>query len=885
MTNIINKLKIKRILSSFLAFAIVLTMVPILSITALAASGDITITQQPAPAAQTIFYGQTVSYSCDATRQSGGTLYAGPFYQWKLDGSNVGSESTSSKSYTTAATLAVGDHSIYCYVRSRGTGGIGGTVGTPQNTSTVTLKVLPNNISQYTIDVVGAGVYDGSTAHTPTSVQVSYNGNILVENTHYTVATTNNINVGTAVVTVSGMGLLTGTGTGGFAITPGPGTFPTIEFDVPYVTGLTVAGAIGTYPGLVADTPSQLIYVGDDQPFTGTYTDPSGNFLPVNDTFFISVTKGTPSYGVTIADWNYGGTAKTPIVIGNTGGGTETFLYTGGPDGTYSDTVPPTVPGDYTVTATIAETASFLSGTASATFTINKANQTALVIEGLDATYEGGDFPIEVTLSTSGGSGDGLVSYFVSGPATLSGDVLTITGPGTVGVAAFKAEDDFYNQKTANAVAAVTDIDAPTGAIAIGTNSWNSFLNTITFGVFFKDTKQVDITATDNAPGAISISYFISDAEVDAADLPTLSWVTSDSFTITPNDKYVIYAKLEDASGNIAYINSEGIVLYTDSASSDVELGHIKTTGDKNIAITFNDNTINKITNGAYTLVEGTDYTVTATGITLSGTYLDSLAAGDTEYELAISFNPLGEEYPADPTPGSEEPVEVVVWLTVSKAEVIIITDPTASNVWKGDELSTSVLSDGVASVPGRFEWIDGSVAVDEDGLFGWVFIPDDEDTYERVTGRTDVVAIDKTKLLELIEEAEKLLEGAVAGDKDGEYKQDIYDALEDALEDAKRLVDTPPTTQDDVDAMTDDLQKAIDEFIPNDIPPSSEPDDSSVGDDNSDGGTDVSDGDSVEGRGTDSGIPGTGAASIAGAMAVLALSGAAIVVLKKKRG
>ena len=872
MTNIINKLKIKRILSSFLAFAIVLTMAHGLTISSSAAS----IGTHPAPAAQTIFYGQQVTYTCSASKTISGIGSSGPFYQWKVDGANGAGTSTNS-SYTTSATLAVGTHTIYCNAFDRN---IIQQTQASVDSSSVSLTVLPNNISQYTIDVVGAGVYDGSTAHTPTSVQVSYNGNILTENVHYTYATTDNINVGTAVVTVSGMGLLTGTGTGGFAITPGPGTFPTIEFDVPYVTGLTVAGAIGTYPGLVADTPSQLIFVGDDQSFTGTYTDPSGNFLPVNDTFFISVTKGTPSYGVTIADWNYGGTAKTPIVIGNTSGGTETFEYFDG--ATSLGATPPTVPGDYTVTATIAETANFLSGTATATFTINKANQTALVIEGLDATYEGGAFPIEVTLSTSGGSGDGAVSYFVGGPASVNGNVLTITGPGTVSVAAFKAEDDCYNQKTANAVAAVTDIDAPTGAIAIGTNSWNSFLNTITFGMFFKDTKQVDITATDNAPGAVSISYFISDAEIDAADLPTLSWVTSNGFTITPNDKYVIYAKLEDVSGNIAYINSEGIVLYTDSTSSDVELGHIKTTGDKNIAITFNDNTINEITNGSYTLVEGTDYTVTATGITLSGTYLDSLAAGDTEYELAISFNPLDEEYPVDPTPGSEKPVEVVIWLTVSKATAIIITDPTASNVWKGDELSTSVLSDGVASVPGRFEWVDGSVAVDEDGLFGWVFIPDDEDTYERVIGRTDVVAIDKTKLLELIEEAEKLLENAVAGDKDGEYKQDIYDALEDALEDAKRLVGTPPTTQDDVDAMTDNLQKAIDEFIPNDIPLSSEDE---GGENNSDGGTDASDGGSVEGLGTDSGVPGTGAASIACAMAVLALSGAAIVVLKKKRG
>ena len=43
-------------------------------------------------------------------------------------------------------------------------------------------------------------------------------------------------------------------------------------------------------------------------------------------------------------------------------------------------------------------------------------------------------------------------------------------------------------------VARWKDIADPTGEISIGTNKWNSFLNTITFGLFFKDTQTVTIT-------------------------------------------------------------------------------------------------------------------------------------------------------------------------------------------------------------------------------------------------------------------------------------------------------------------------------------------------------------------------------------------------------
>jgi len=879
MSNIFNKLKVKKVLSSLLAFSIVLMMVPALSLSSLAAAGDITITTQPSPTSQTIFYGQTVAYSCNATRASGGLGNSGPYYQWRLDGSDVGSETTSSNSYTTSATLAAGDHTIYCYVRSKNL--LGSTVGATKNTDTVNVKVLPIDIAQYTVTVTGGAVYDG-TAHNPTSVTVEYGGYTLTEGTHYTYATTDNVNAGNATVTVSGAGLLSGTsGTGSFIITPAPGVFPAgLEYDVNYVTGLTVADAIGGVSGLAATNPAQQLYVGDGQVIAGTHTDPSGNYASASGTFIVNVKKGTPSYTVTIADWNYGQAAKTPVVIGNVGG-TEAYLYTGGPGGTYSSSTPPTTPGNYTLSVDVGESANFLAGSASTTFTINKADQAPLIVDGLDTLYERGTLPFDVTLSTTGGSGTGVVTFFVSGPATINGNTLTVTGIGTVTVMASKAADENYRVESGTGMATVTDIDAPTGAIAIGTNSWNSFFNTVTFGMFFKETKQVTITAADNAPGAVTVSYFVSDAEVAVGDLAGLAWVAGNTFSVNPNDKYVLYAKLEDASGNIAYINSDGIVIYTDSTFAGVELGYTKTSGDQNITIDFNGNTINEIKNGTYTLVEGTDYTVTATGITLSGTYLDSLAASTTAYELVVSFNPLGEEYPDTPAAGSEAPGEVNIDITVSKAPAIVATAPTASTVWKGDTLSTSVLSDGVASVPGTFQWVDGTVAVPADGEFDWVFIPDDEDTYERVTGKADVATVDKTALLKLIDDAQGKIDGAVVGDADGEYKQNLYDALEDAIADSKALTDAAPTTQADVTAMTEKLQKAVDEFIPNVVKKeeSSSKNDDSKNDDSSD--------DSAAGEGSKKGgegAPGTGTASIAGAMAILALSGAAIVVLKKRK-
>ena len=49
------------------------------------------------------------------------------------------------------------------------------------------------------------------------------------------------------------------------------------------------------------------------------------------------------------------------------------------------------------------------------------------------------------------------------------------------------------------------DIAVPTGEIKIAENGWKSFFNTITFGLFFKDTQMVTVTAADNSGEAVKI--------------------------------------------------------------------------------------------------------------------------------------------------------------------------------------------------------------------------------------------------------------------------------------------------------------------------------------------------------------------------------------------
>ena len=105
------------------------------------------------------------------------------------------------------------------------------------------------------------------------------------------------------------------------------------------------------------------------------------------------------------------------------------------------------------------------------------------------------------------------------------------------------------------------DIEKPTGEIIIGTNKWHNFLNKLTLGLFFKDTQEVTINASDNS-GMVFVSYLITDQELSEEELGSLVYYAYDEpFLIEPNGEYIVYVMLVDASLNITYLRSDRITL------------------------------------------------------------------------------------------------------------------------------------------------------------------------------------------------------------------------------------------------------------------------------------------------------------------------------------
>lgn len=107
------------------------------------------------------------------------------------------------------------------------------------------------------------------------------------------------------------------------------------------------------------------------------------------------------------------------------------------------------------------------------------------------------------------------------------------------------------------------DNKAPSGEIRIGENRWTKLLNNITFGLFFKNTQSVDVTSSDAESGVNKTYYYITHEELSETEVNKISdWTECNgSFSIEPNDSYVVYVKIIDKVGNSSIINTNGLVL------------------------------------------------------------------------------------------------------------------------------------------------------------------------------------------------------------------------------------------------------------------------------------------------------------------------------------
>ena len=212
-----------------------------------------------------------------------------------------------------------------------------------------------------------------------------------------------------------------------------------------------------------------------------------------------------------------------------------------------------------------------------------------------------------------------------------------------------------------------TDTTLPTGEIKVKDNIWNSFLNTITFGKYFKETQKVTIDGTDDSYQVagfdssknVKVSYLLvsgSDAKAYTTEALAEKYSAkefkeyTESFNIDPDDKYVVFARIEDHAGNVTFVSSDGMIV--DATAPTVNGLENNKTYCGDVKFTVTDEHLDKVTDtigeetktleavdGEYTLSAGT-HKITATDKAGNKTEVNvTVNAGHSYGEISYTWN------------------------------------------------------------------------------------------------------------------------------------------------------------------------------------------------------------------------------------------------------
>ena len=420
--------------------------------------------------------------------------------------------------------------------------------------------------SDITINPISAVTYNGS-AQTPT-VTVKDGTITLVSGTDYTVSYSNNINAGTATVTITGIGYYTGTKNANFTINPKNASNLTIN----PISAVTYNGS--------AQTPSVTVKDGSTTLTSGTHYTVSysnninagtatvivtgmGNYTGTKNANFTINPKNASSLTInSIAAQTYSGSAKTPTVTVKDGNTTLTSgtHYTV----SYSNNI-----NAGTATVTITGQGNY-TGTKSANFTINAKGASDLTISDIAAvTYNGSEQTPTVTVKDGSTTLTNGTHYTVSYSNNINAGTATVTITGQGNYTGTKSANFTINKAPLTITANSYNINQgdvlPSFAV-----SYSGFKNSETSSVLTTQPTISCSATSGSAPGIYDIT--VSGA---AAQNYSFNYVNG---TLTIEANNIQFADNTVKSICVANwdINSDGELSY-DEAAAVTDLGEVFT--------------------------------------------------------------------------------------------------------------------------------------------------------------------------------------------------------------------------------------------------------------------------------------------------------------------
>ena len=264
----------------------------------------------------------------------------------------------------------------------------------------------------------------------------------------------------------------------------------------------------------------------------------SGNYAAGTQPATFTVAGNAPTISFTVPNHTYGDAPFTVSATSNSSGAI-TYSVVSGPATISGSTVTLTGAGMVVLQASQAASSNYTSGTQTTTVTVDKESQT-ITFPAPTSPVTYGVSPITL-VATGGASGNAVTFSVVSGPATVSGNTLAITGFGTVIVAANQAGNTNYSaaaQVTQSIVVVAANLNFNVTGLAFGseplgaTSSAQTLIITNPNGSAVTITGIVtsgDFSATSNCP---TIAAF-GTCSVNVTFTPSISGARTGTLTLT----------------------------------------------------------------------------------------------------------------------------------------------------------------------------------------------------------------------------------------------------------------------------------------------------------------------------------------------------------------